>query len=275
MTNRIHDFAEGLSMPKIHIYQRQCQKEKSKPNNLRPAYFSFEKCFVNLLNTLNKDVCELNIIFDGESLGHFINKYKGFNTFNIRAIGQSDSIIQSFKLIKQQIEDGKIKKDDLIYFLEDDYIHYPYWAEYVIDLYRHTNEHHYVSLYDHNDKYIFKQSQGTIEKHGLEPHWGMYKDLKSEIICTGNKHWRTVPSTCDSFILSRDVFLRDYKHHSLGLFDAASFSLISKEFDLTIYSPIVGLSTHAQKPFISPCLNWEDVLDKTINLQQSMQDDRI
>ena len=42
MTNRIHDFAEGLSMPKIHIYQRQCQKEKSKPNNLRPAYFSFE-----------------------------------------------------------------------------------------------------------------------------------------------------------------------------------------------------------------------------------------
>ena len=260
---------------KIKVFVRHCKfSSNSAHKNNRPHYFTREGCFNNLLNTIDKD-CDVTVSFDGNltESDHFLNKdiYKGkFNLFQKKGGNDGSSFLNMIEYVNTlQFDDN-----DIIYFLEDDYFHNIGWTNIMREGFESVAVD-YITLYDHNDKYIFKQSQGTIEKHGLEPHWGMYKDLKSEIICTGNKHWRTVPSTCDSFILSRDVFLRDYKHHSLGLFDAASFGLISKEFDLTIYSPIVGLSTHAQKPFISPCVNWEDVLDKTINLHQSMQDDRI
>ena len=46
----------------IYIFSRTTLKNKL--NNLRPNWFNYEKCFANLLNTLNEN-CNLTVMFDG------------------------------------------------------------------------------------------------------------------------------------------------------------------------------------------------------------------
>ena len=45
-------------------------------------------------------------------------------------------------------------KDDLIYFVENDYLHLDSWVSKVLDLFSCYDSLNYVSLYDHNDKYM-------------------------------------------------------------------------------------------------------------------------
>ena len=49
---------------KINIYNRHFSRNKINP--LRPAWFDYEKTFVNLLNTTNFDICKLTVIFEKE-----------------------------------------------------------------------------------------------------------------------------------------------------------------------------------------------------------------
>ncbi len=50
----------------IHIFYRHTNATKIGP--YRPEWFSYNKCFVNLLKTiaLYKDVVKLNVVFDGD-----------------------------------------------------------------------------------------------------------------------------------------------------------------------------------------------------------------
>ena len=86
------------------------------------------------------------------------------------------------------------KENDLIYFLENDYLHVQGWVIKVIELFR-THKDKYVSLYDHADKYFD------------------YDKLESKIIATSNCHWRTTPSTCGSYIINRNIYRFSYFYY--------------------------------------------------------------
>ena len=49
----------------IHIFYRHTNS--SKTGSYRPEWFSYNKCFINLLKTiaLHKDTVKLNVVFDG------------------------------------------------------------------------------------------------------------------------------------------------------------------------------------------------------------------
>jgi hypothetical protein len=239
----------------IHIFYRTTLN--NKPNNLRPTWFSYEKCFKNLLDSLNLN-CQLTIMFDGSLLEYdssFIKKYQSLNQFRVISItagSDLNSNVQTFEFIKKQ---DYIKENDLIYILENDYLHLNGWVDCILDLYSLTDGMHYTTLFDHNDKYLCLNN--------VDGEWGMYKNLVSRIYVTRTRHWRTLPNTCASFIMSKKLFDEDYDILSLKEADNTRFDILTRTKNRIVLSPIPGLSTHVQHPWMSPCINWEQVSDNT------------
>tara|TARA_R110000796_G_scaffold104011_9_gene213559 strand:- start:538 stop:1239 length:702 start_codon:yes stop_codon:yes gene_type:complete len=230
---------------KIHIFYRHYNIEKTD-NRGRPHWFDYEKCFKNLLESLEdqwsnplKDVI-LHVIFDGNIKNNFINKYKDkFTTHQIEAGSDQSSFFQTWEIAKQ-ITMGS---NDLIYFLENDYLHTHNWVEEVVCLFSTYKLLHYVSLYDHNDKYILP----------------MYDGLVSKILTTKTHHWRNTPSTCGSFIITRELLELDYDIHTSIPGDHNKFLQLAEGRNRGVITPIPGLSTHCMEGLLSPTINWKNI----------------
>lgn len=262
-----------MKFNKIHIYLRQFSGLRKNPD--RPKWFEPEKVFVNLLKTINRDACDLTICFERKEDydSYFVKKYEneGFklvfiDTKNIKRQTLFDepwshSVAATSEIILKDIENNKIKENDLIYILEEDYLHLPGWVEMTLDLFNtYTLNNDYVCLYDHNDKYIFTQSEEVLNKYNLEKHWGMYRGLKSEIITSNYRHWRALPNCGLSMILSKDLFLRDKEIWLKGYSDCEIGYHLSTKHGTKFWTPIPSLSTHCINPFVAPIINWEKVI---------------
>ena len=176
---------------KIHIFYRHYNTEKNnKHNKVRPEWFSYEKCFINLLNSIKNHNVDLHVVFDGDYEDNFIKKY--YTYFTLHEINEGTDIgsfFKTFEIIKKQ----NIPDYDLIYLLENDYLHTDDWIQKINEI-TINNEYNYISLYDHLDKYIFDD----------------YNDLKSKIYVTNSHHWRTTPSTCGSFIITKKLLIYSF-----------------------------------------------------------------
>lgn len=194
----------------IHVINRHCKFSALSANKARPSWFSRENCFKNLLRTIDesplKEQIKLHVLFDGDKSSHFL---KNYNTINFDAGTGAKSFIVAVQYALQCSRSA----DDIIYFLEDDYLHRPDWPKVLVEGIN-LNHRHYISLYDHPDKY-----PGLTEYKDLN-----YDSLKSEILVTESCHWRTVPSTTDTFALRYDLLQRTKElimyystiaHHSL------------------------------------------------------------
>lgn len=225
---------------KIHIFYRHYNISGSD-NKDRPLWFDFEKCFRNLLSTVDNSV-DLHIVMDGDISNNFITKYKDrYLLHTIDANNDQSSFWQTYRIAKQT----EIGHNDLIYFLENDYLHINGWVEKTRNLFLTYSNIHYVSLYDHNDKYTLP----------------MYNSLQSQIIVTKDCHWRTTPSTCGTFIINKKIFDEDFDDHIKIPGDHNKFIYLSKTKNRYVLTPIPGLSTHCMNNLLSPIINWKQIND--------------
>jgi hypothetical protein len=222
---------------KIHIFYRH-YNISGNDNRGRPLGFDFEKCFQNLLNTIKGKNVNLHVIMDGDVNSNFISKYKNEYTLHlIKANSDYGSYLETYKYIKGL----NIDNDNLIYFLENDYLHISNWVDKVIDLFSTYDLLHYVSLYDHNDKYFLDT----------------YNDLISKIFVTKSHHWRTTPSTCGSYIIKKQLLLEDEDINTSGPGDHERFIERFNKKQRMVLTPIPGLSTHCMEGLMSPTIDWE------------------
>jgi hypothetical protein len=231
---------------KIHIFYRH-YNISGTDGKQRPEWFDYEKCLQNLLHTTNKNVF-INIIYDGKLTDkNFINNYKNKVNKIFEITGGSDfkSFQNTCEIIKN---DSNIKDKDIIYFLENDYLHVENWTDKIIELFQ-TYEMSYVSLYDHNDKYFLP----------------MYDDLVSKIFTTLNHHWRTTPSTCNSFVLPKKIFDEDYDILSTMEGDHNKFIWLTENRNRFVVTPIPGLSTHCMSNLLSPTIEWKKLINDISN----------
>lgn len=256
---------------KIHIYYRQTANNKISPT--RVSWFDYEKSFKNFLDTINLKLCELTVCFDGSLIeyeNHFTKKYQQKYQFRVILINtksysgpsyENDGSSKSSCLVSRIIRDDNLPEDSLIFTQENDYIFQNIdWARIVLDLFNnHISDNHYISLYDHLDKYIFTNPNAT-------DHWGLYKDLKSKIILGTYNHWRYTPSICSSWILPKRLFDRDYDLLSLGISDNTGCGEFNKRDGTQFLSPIPSFSTHSESYFIAPYISWKQILDNTVLL---------
>lgn len=220
---------------KIHIYYRHYNVSGTEPR--RPEGFDYEKCYINLLNSFLKDNCRVNIIFDGEVDSNWIKNHHYDSLYTIKAGGDQNSFFETVKIAKN---DPLVEENDLIYFLENDYLHIKGWDNKIIELFSMYQNLDYVSLYDHNDKYFLP----------------MYDSLVSKIFTTETHHWRTTPSTCGSFIISKKVLNEDYDILTTMAGDHNKFLWLNENKNRFVFTPIPGLSTHCMRGLLSPTINW-------------------
>jgi len=230
---------------KIHIFYSH-YNVTGTDNKVRPYWFDYEKCFINLLNTIEGKDIDLHLIMDGKIEDNWVKKYQDrYISHEITGGNMRDAGWQMFKIA---LDLDTIQDDDLIYFLENDYLHVDNWDEYVLDIFSCFEGLNYLTLYDHNDKYFLP----------------LYDDLTSKIFVSNKCHWRTTPSTCGSFIVLKKLWKEDYNFHVSLEGDHNKWLAISEEKSRFILSPIPGLSTHCMEGLLSPTINWEKINHETI-----------
>jgi hypothetical protein len=149
-----------------------------------------------------------------------------------------------FELMKI-IEPANYDPETIIYIVENDYIHRQNWCEALIEGFEYGD---YVTLYDHPDKY------------------SDYPDLQSKLFVTKSCHWRTTPSTTNTFAVKYKTLMEDMDLHKYyaeygiqGLaHDHTKFLDLGKKVR-TIISSIPGYSTHCNN-YLSPTIKWDDII---------------
>jgi hypothetical protein len=235
----------------IHIFYRHYNVTGRE--TWRPEWFDYEKCFLNLIDTI-KDLknVKLIVVFDGDDKENFINKYD----VDIRYIC-AGSDYESFKKTIDIVKNENIDDEDIIYLLENDYLHLDGWVFKVLDFFKYKNND-YLSLYDHSDKYFES-----------------YKTLESKLIVVNDNHYRTTPSTCGSFLVKKKVLFDDLEYHYDGpiIFskftnmpvDHTKFLLLKFFKNRDTYSPVPAMSTHCLVDFLSPTIKWDQIIKKYDN----------
>ena len=250
---------------KLHIFYKHVDSDAGKN---RPEWFTHEICFLNLLHSIGcatqvpLDV-DLTVLFDGTEESYqknFISKYHPAHggspkndlvQFDLQ-IFQGGSQRLAGLYLMDFVSQKKYSDNDYIYLLENDYLHDFGWVQSLESLIRSEIPFDYVSLYDHRDKY----------PHEIGFH-EMHKDLQSKIYIAGNRHWRTVPSTCSSFILAVKTFSQDLGILKAELMDHEMFDALEKKGRILL-SPIPGLATHCMINLLSPCIEWEKFLQPPV-----------
>jgi hypothetical protein len=258
---------------KINIYNKHYSLNRVNPD--RPPWFNYEKIFVNLLKTTNFDICNLTVLFEHKNHydNHFIKKYENQYPFTVEFIdttkdkwigrtSEDANWCRGVAAIAEVIKSKNLPSDELIYLLDDDYLHTPYWSEIALDFINNylNDENACVCLYDHFDKYLFTQKAGTIDPWGTD--LGMYEKLTSKIRVSNYCHWRSVPNCVGSMILPVNLFNRDFDPYwKMGYSDGSMCGILAKQYGTKYWTPIRSLSTHCVYPFIAPFIDWEKIIN--------------
>jgi hypothetical protein len=237
----------------LHIIYRHVHQDVDvnirDPRKLRPDWFSWEACFRNLLLTIRSDPLayrvKILIIYDGtpESFyadfiaGYHANKDLGLDLQFVKGGSNAASFLIALDLLRK----SDIPGSDLIYLMENDYLHQPGWVSKLFELYDSHHKLDFVSLYDHRDKYDYD----------------MYANLVAKLVYTQTHHWRTAPSTCGTFILDKAALLQDYDLWTSNISDYYLFSKLVEERKRILLTPIPGLATHCMAQYLSPTIDWE------------------
>lgn len=217
-------------------------------NKVKPNYINNKKCFENAVNVFGghpilvicdntkketDDMIDVynNCIIHKCSVGH------GAGTFNL-ALNEA----------------LKWSDDEIVYFLENDYIHKAGSDLLIEEAFSIGAD--YVTLYDHPDKYIPANRGGNplVDVDGGE---------LTKVFLSKSSHWKLTNSTTMTFaakvktLREDESVLRKWtntKHpHDMNMF------LELRENGRTLLSSIPGYSTHGETAWLSPLTDWSKI----------------
>jgi len=214
-------------------------------NKVKPEYINNENCLINALNIFSTEKHDWIVIADNvsENTKNMIEKYilnpqyvsvgHGAGTFNLAL----DMAL-------------KEKDDEIIYFLENDYLHKP-GADKILEE-GFSLGFDYVSLYDHPDKYInganpFVEDGGEVTR----------------LMLTNSCHWKLTNSTTMTFaarvstLKQDEAILRDFTSGTHPNDFQMFLALREKQHGLI--TPVPGYSTHGETAWLSPLTDWSKI----------------
>ena len=203
---------------------------------------SDEKTLIHIKKTINSSKLDMEIInFDKRDYDNIINKQKNLQTF-----GNLSSLLHSFEL-------GKKMGEDLVFFLEDDYIHFEPMLEEMIASYERISSQIKKELFMCPADYPY-----------------LYMNNEKSNILIGNKrHWRTIDKTLCTFMTSIELINKYWDNfYSTCLDRNEPFEKYLNEIykkELCI-SPLKSLSVHMTNVNsnygLSPFINYKKLWDE-------------
>ena len=201
-----------------------------------------EKTLIYIKKIINSSKLDMEIInFDKRDYDNIINKQKNLQTF-----GNLSSLLHSFEL-------GKKMGEDLIFFLEDDYIHFEPMLEEMIASYERISSQIKKELFMCPADYPY-----------------LYMNNEKSNILIGNKrHWRTIDKTLCTFMTSIELINKYWDNfYSTCLDRNEPFEKYLNEIykkELCI-SPLKSLSVHMTNVNsnygLSPFINYKKLWDE-------------
>lgn len=231
----------------IHIFQRHCNFSSQSANKPRPDWFDREKIFDHFIKTLDSRTQYLAFHDSGNGSieDHFLSTKK---VENVSIEGGNDA--KAFQNLLYYVYDLELDDEDIVYFVEDDYLHTPGWIDVMLDGFENIDTD-YMTLYDHPDKYY---APG-------------YQALTSKVIATKSCHWRTTPSTTNTYAFRYKTFLKHFDIHMEFCDMELKYTRDHDKFvklwneGSNLISSVPGYSTHVELPFLSPVVDWKRILE--------------
>ena len=229
----------------IRVFQLFCNFSNLSTNKPRPDWFDRERIFNKFIATLDTRV-EYTAFHDsgnGSIEDHFLNN-KDVKKISIHGGNNAQAFLNLLNYVKSQ----KYSDSDIIYFIEDDYLHKHGWIDILQEGFDMIGADYYT-LYDHPDKYYLP----------------MYEQLQSKIIVTKSVHWRTTPSTTNTFACTYGTLMKHFdihvKHCDLaGKYCTDHLKFIELwEKGSNLVSCIPGYSTHVEGNMLSPLTDWSNI----------------
>lgn len=226
--------------PLLQVYYRTCYYSEVSAHKERPSGFSHRQCFENFCQTFNPKKGKVTILLDVARKGsspHFVYDQTVFPV--VEFVGGTETASFLFQL--ERAKEDRHPPGRVLYFLEDDYLHKEGWIDLLHEGMR-LPDADYITLYDHADKY---------DK-------AVYPSLPVDLLLSPSSHWRSTPSTTNTFACHAKTLQEDFAIHqeySLGrkiTEDAKKFAALSLK-GRKLFSPIPGWSTHCEPQFASPC----------------------
>ena len=203
---------------------------------------SDEKTLINIKKTINSSKLDMEIInFDKRDYDNIINKQKNLQTFS-----NLSSLLHSFEL-------GKKMGKDLVFFLEDDYIHFEPMLEEMIASYER----------------ISSQTKKELFMCPADYPYLYMNNEKSNILIGNKRHWRTIDKTLCTFMTSIELINKYWDNfYSTCLDRNEPFEKYLNEIykkELCI-SPLKSLSVHMTNVNsnygLSPFINYKKLWDE-------------
>lgn len=147
----------------------------------------------------------------------------------------------------------QLSANEQVYFVEDDYFHLENSRAILLE---GLERAHYITLYDHPDKYIPAQMGGNplIDLDGAED---------TKVFLTANRHWKLTNSTTMTFATTVQTLTEDqtvWRQFTSGTYPRDFNCFIElRNMGRTLASPIPTLSTHCEVEWVAPLVQWETI----------------
>lgn len=230
---------------KIEVFVRHCFYSQVSAKKKRPKGFTHQKCHENLMQTASRKKVNFTFLLDTHFAGdssHFIQEQTRYPVLEF----DGGTETAAFLMLLDYVEKQNFSDDTILYFLEDDYIHRPGWVEVMREGFSLPGVD-YLTLFDHRDKYFLES----------------FQELQSKVYHTQTCHWRTTPSTTNTYAMRAPTLIEDLPLHQEFSqnrkisADHEKFLALGEKGRVLI-SSIPGFSTHAEPEYSSPCVSWDD-----------------
>jgi hypothetical protein len=244
---------------KLHVVYRSTGPGNRKR---RPPFFDKLLCLTSLVRSLKEFDGIGGIVFinDGSIPSARLALMRGLGeVVSLPGVGNSNSYRHALKVAIQ----SRWADDDLVLLSEDDYLYLPSAVGKLATAAREITAASYFSPYDHVDRYRRRDDA----RSGLSKIW-----------VAGNHHWRSVESTCMSFVARIAALRRDAWVHLAGSTNISPrdrmiwravqrlgvFCLFPTQGGgppRRLVSPIPSLATHVETGQLAPAIDWQRVAE--------------
>ena len=242
-------------MQKIEIFVRHCNLSSHSIGRKRLPSFSRELCYHNLKRTSKTDLVNITFMMDGDEKKHFLKDEKDHEVIKIK--GGTEA--KSFQNLVEYVNKRDFSDETIIYLLEDDYFHKDNWPDILLEGFEISAD--YISLYDHKDKYCSPE----------------YIKWTSKIFISKSCHWRTTPTTTNTYAMKFKTFKQHFDiHKKFSDLKTGSSKDHNKFLHLwnngyNLFTSIPGYSTHMDNMWLSPTIDWEKLLIKEKNILENKE----
>ncbi len=203
----------------------------SRPIFKSDRYKLLDVCLKSLKNSLGSLRIKMFALLDNctPKWEDLFNKYFNKNeleVLHLKKAGEIGSMEVAMNILIKQ------KFSEIVYMAEDDYFYLPNQFEKMVEFFKKNNsEVDFITPYDHLDHY-------TLPLHNYQ----------SKIKLFEGKHWRTVATTCNTYLTSKknliktkDIFLKSYSSQKIF----TNFILKKKNFLNKIFRDFLPRSADA------------------------------